>query len=559
MDKATFEPPSPGAWELEATHLQRPVTRWLADIFATNMVAGFKEGTARYGALLDHLEVAVINGFIYLAPRPVGAPKKAKGPPPKLIFKLLTKLHPEIRRRIKRSREVFEGKLWREDVVRWDTEWKPAAMKRNAELAAIDPSKLDAPQLIAHLAQLEERVADSIHRHHALNMCALLPVGDFLVHVTQWTGKAVHEICPLLRGASPVSAGATAELERASAAIRSDADAARMLASSAPAGDIVAKLRAHGGDVGAAVEAYVSEVAYRMPGGHDLSEPCTIELPEIIVNALRTGARHEHDAARVAADTAAMREAVPAEHRAEFDALLAEALLVYRIRDERTCLNDLVAIGLARRALLAAGDKLVAGGKLEHRDHVVDLAPAELRALLAGKPGPNAAEVAGRVAYRVGHSVADAPARLGFPPSPPPPAEWLPPYAARAMRSVGIVLHAMFEVPETKPEPKVVRGLAASPGTYEGRARVVLGAEQFSNVQQGDVLIARTTCPSYNILLPLLGGIVTDRGGLLSHAAIVAREYGMPAVVGTSDATKLITDGARVRVDGATGIVQVLS
>ena len=61
------------------------------------------------------------------------------------------------------------------------------------------------------------------------------------------------------------------------------------------------------------------------------------------------------------------------------------------------------------------------------------------------------------------------------------------------------------------------------------------------------------------MLLPLLGGIVTDRGGLLSHAAIVAREYGMPAVVGTTDATKLVPDGARVRVDGGTGEVQVLS
>jgi pyruvate,water dikinase len=87
----------------------------------------------------------------------------------------------------------------------------------------------------------------------------------------------------------------------------------------------------------------------------------------------------------------------------------------------------------------------------------------------------------------------------------------------------------------------------------------VLNAEQFFKVKQGDVLIARTTGPSYNVLLPLLGGIVTDRGGLLSHAAIVAREYGLPAVVGTTDATKLVPDGARVRLDGATGEIQVLS
>lgn len=560
MDAATFVPPAPGAWEIEATHLQRPISRWLGELFGPHMMRGFKEGSARYGALLDHLEVATINGFIYTCPRPVGAPKSAKGPPPKLVFKLLTKLHPEIRRRIKRSREVFEGKLWREDVVRWDTQVKPAIVKRNAELRAIDPSKLDAPALIAHLRDLEERVADAIYVHHSFNMTALLPVGDLMAHWAQWTGKPAASVCALFRGASPVSNGATAELERATASIAADAEAAKVLASSAPAGEIVETLRTWSGDVGAAMTAYLAEVGLRPPSGYDVSEPSAIELPEIIVGALRTGARHDLGTAQVAADTAAARASLPEEHRAEFDALLAEAKLVYRIRDERTYLNDLLASGLTRRALLAAGDKLVAAGKLKARDHAVDLAPAELRALLAGEPGPTADEVAGRVTYRTTHTCADAPAQLGFPPSPPPPAEWLPPHAARTMRAVGVVLAAMFDVAKKqKAEPKVVRGLAASPGTYEGRARVVLGAAEFGKVEKGDVLIARTTCPSYNILLPLLGGIVTDRGGLLSHAAIVAREYGMPAVVGTSEATTTIVDGARVRVDGATGEVQVLS
>ena len=72
------------------------------------------------------------------------------------------------------------------------------------------------------------------------------------------------------------------------------------------------------------------------------------------------------------------------------------------------------------------------------------------------------------------------------------------------------------------------------------------------------MLIARSTAAYFNPVLPLLGGIVTDRGGQLSHAAIVAREYGIPAVVGTSTATKRIPDGARVRVDGTRGEVTLL-
>ena len=75
---------------------------------------------------------------------------------------------------------------------------------------------------------------------------------------------------------------------------------------------------------------------------------------------------------------------------------------------------------------------------------------------------------------------------------------------------------------------------------------------------RGDVLITESTTEAFNILLPLLGGIVTDNGGLLSHAAIVSREYGIPGVVGTREATERIADGVLVRVDGDAGEVTVL-
>ena len=76
---------------------------------------------------------------------------------------------------------------------------------------------------------------------------------------------------------------------------------------------------------------------------------------------------------------------------------------------------------------------------------------------------------------------------------------------------------------------------------------------------QGDVLVTESTSEAFNILLPLLGALVTDSGGLLSHSAIVAREYGIPGVVGTREATERIADGTRVRVDGDAGEVTVLA
>lgn len=102
----TFEPPRPGAWEIDLTHFPRAATRFVSEVFVEQFIRGFAEGTKLYGLLLDRMDYAEVNGFLYSAPRPVGAPADAKGPPPKPIFKLLAWLHPELRKRIARSKEA---------------------------------------------------------------------------------------------------------------------------------------------------------------------------------------------------------------------------------------------------------------------------------------------------------------------------------------------------------------------------------------------------------------------------------------------------------------------
>jgi pyruvate,water dikinase len=127
------------------------------------------------------------------------------------------------------------------------------------------------------------------------------------------------------------------------------------------------------------------------------------------------------------------------------------------------------------------------------------------------------------------------------------------------MRAIFVALGHLFGSSQAQHEEKVLYGLAASKGMYEGPARRVSSPSQFGRIAKGDVLVTESTTEAFNILLPLLGGIVTDSGGLLSHAAIVSREYGIPGVVGTRDATERIADGVRVRVDGNAGEVTVLS
>src|SRR5579863_2275187 len=375
-----------------------------------------------------------------------------------------------------------------------------------------------------------------------------------------WTGLPPAELLGLMRGTSPVSAGASVQLEQLIAAIRQDARAQRQLEVEGDAGHALEALRSLDGGAGAAASAYLDLVGYRLLDGFDISNPYALELPDSLRRAIRAAVAGKKDYASDVQDRIAdVRGKVPEAHRAEFDELLNEARLTYPIRDERGVFSDIWASGLMRRAVLAGGRRLAAKGKIHEAAHFVDASLEEMHALLSGADGPSADELAKRSQYRASHSSKDAPLTLGTPPPPPPDPSGLPPAAGRIMRATGIALKALFGSSEAPHEEHMLRGLAASRGIYEGPARRVSHPSEFDRIVRGDVLVTESTTEAFNILLPLLGAIVTDSGGLLSHSAIVAREYGIPGVVGTREATKRIADGVRVRVDGNAGEVRFLA
>lgn len=121
------------------------------------------------------------------------------------------------------------------------------------------------------------------------------------------------------------------------------------------------------------------------------------------------------------------------------------------------------------------------------------------------------------------------------------------------------VLDAMESGERVGAGAREVRGTAAARGSYSGAARVIMGEHEFDKIQQGDVLICPTTSPAWSILFTKAGALVTDSGGILSNPAIIAREYGIPAVVATGNGTEIIRDGQRVTVDGDRGVVRMLA
>jgi phosphohistidine swiveling domain-containing protein len=109
--------------------------------------------------------------------------------------------------------------------------------------------------------------------------------------------------------------------------------------------------------------------------------------------------------------------------------------------------------------------------------------------------------------------------------------------------------------PSVEGSTRVVRGFGASPGVYRGRARVIHSPQDFAMVAPGEILVCRTTTPAWTALFGVVGAVVTDTGGILSHAATVAREYAIPCVVGTRIATARFRDGDQLVVDGSEGTV----
>lgn len=531
-----FEPPGPGSWNLDPVHFPRPVTRYFAETHPEPFRRGVREFMAYYGTLMDTLETQYVNGFAYNTMRP--APET------------------EIPDRFARAEVVWEQRVWREQLREWDNTAKPTAIKTHRELQSVDVEALSDDELVAYLTRCREHHSQMMYQHMRFTGSAMLPVGDLLAHLGTWTDVTPAQALAMMRGAAPVSAGASAEHDRLIAAVTRDADARALLDSEGEPGKVLEELRSFGGDVGAAMSEYLDLIGFRLLDGFDISQLYALELPDVLLRAIRSSVNGaESDEAEVDVLIADIRAQVPDEHRGQFDDLIAEARLMYRLRDERGVFSDIWASGIMRRAVLASGRRLEGKARVHDAQHFIDASFDEMCSLVAGKGGPSDDELAQRFLDRSTRTAKDAPMSLGPPAPPPPDPSGLPPGVARVMQAMGIAMGEVFGSSSAPHEEKVLHGLAASGGVYEGPARLISGPSEFDRIVQGDVLVTESTSEAFNILLPLLGAIVTDAGGLLSHSAIVAREYGIPGVVGTRDATNRILDGTTIRVDGDAGEV----
>ena len=252
--------------------------------------------------------------------------------------------------------------------------------------------------------------------------------------------------------------------------------------------------------------------------------------------ATARAARLAEEADRLA-DRVRERLADEPERLAAFERLLGLARQIGPLTEGHNYWIDRFVQARLRAFAMRVGTRLVGEGLIDRAEDILYLRRAEVPDLLRS-PVDRRGLVSARKAEHEHWRTIKPPPRIGKPNDAEPSGRF------------GGVRFA-------KEDDAVVRGTGASPGVVSGIARVVLGPDDFGRVQPGDIIIAPSSNPSWVPLFSIAAGLVTNTGGVLCHAAVVARELDLPAVVGTGDATTRIADGQRLELDGTTGFVRL--
>ena len=542
---AVFAPPSRGMWELETTHHGlRPLSPFLRDAYIRGFELGMTVLLKRWGLPLSGIRAELVNGCMYIRPTGVGEGAKPTPMPPKLIMKLVTRVHPEMRRRTRTAAQAWKERRWRAEVDQWFNHDRAETVAQNLAFQGLNYSTLDNAQLASQITELLAHFEAQARKNMENHGGDLMPVGDLLAHCSEW-GIDPGEAAGLLRGSSPATVETARLLEPVALAL-CDSDVHKRPMS-------VEEVRQLSPEARVAVDSWLELHAWRLVTSDDIDRPTLAEIPALQLAALLAAGSRDITGS-VPVDVEAVRRRVPADKQTLFDELLEEARYANPQREDIRGIRWNWPGGLLRRALLEAGRRLATSGALADPEHVAELSPVELTNLLTDGTGPSAGHVGERAATR-DHIEAMPPPRMLGEPEAPPPLDAFP--AAMARATAAMMSNLVADA--TPPQSDVLRGVGIGGETYRGRARIVTGAsDAFERLEPGDVLIAAFIGPSFNSILPILGALVVEEGGPLCHAAIVAREFGLPAVIGARGATVHIADGALVEVNASTGVVRAI-
>jgi rifampicin phosphotransferase len=297
-----------------------------------------------------------------------------------------------------------------------------------------------------------------------------------------------------------------------------------------------------------AMRAYLDRYGMRGPGEIDITRPRWSERPAALVPIILSNVRNVPPGAAERRFEQGLRQAQETE-RELLERLRALPDGERKAQETKRMIDRVRAVAgyreypkyamvsryfVYKQALLEEAERLVRAGTLPAVEDVFYLRFEEFREVVRKQQVDRAVVAARKEAFRSYQAL-----------TPP-----------RVLTSDGEVINGSYRRADLP--AGALAGLAVSAGTVEGRARVVVDMER-ANLAAGDILVTAHTDPSWTPLFLTIAGLVTEVGGLMTHGAVIAREYGLPAVVGVEQATRLIRDGQRIRVHGSEGYVEILA
>lgn len=550
-----FEVP-PGFWQRDPSH--KPRAGYHIDLLFFPLIERTSQRqSAEFGYLFEGLQFAEFGLWPYMRMVPLGG--KERPMPPRWVMWLATRVMPTLRRRVVAAKQAVGSQKADRFVERWYETWHPELAESISTHRDLDLESLTDTQLERHLQSSLELLEHGIEVHSLLAGALAIVIHDLATTCEELIGWDLARTLELVSGTSYKSTEPARRLHELARMADSRPHVRAALLDRKATPELLESLDV---EYAGALAAYLRDYGSRALG-YSVGEPTLSELPAIFLGMIRgqledgydpstheTSAEHARERALQEA-----RSRLTAENVESFEESLSRALRAYPVREDNEFFTISAPIALMRYSILELGRRLAALDVIGERDDVRFLEFEQARAALRDpKRLHEIVEV--RKGQRAWAELNPGPDFYGDPPEGPPSLDFLPPDARLPMEALLWSFQEMLAMGDAgRGDDSGVRGIPASPGRYTGPARVVMDETDFDKLQPGDVLVCPITSPVWSVLFPIVGALVTDVGGVLSHPAIIAREYQIPAVVATGDATTRFADGQVVTVDGGTGTV----
>jgi pyruvate,water dikinase len=516
-------------WRLDRLHHPDPIAPLDFWLFCDVVRPGIISGARRYGNVQDYL-VRRINTYLYVSVIPGLAPDGPETDPEAAMLGVRD--------------------LWEDEIL-------PEVAEHLAWWSSVDLGPLSMDALLDHLDETVRRAKRVWHLHFCITQPAFSAVVELTELYLAVTGGSDLDAFKLIQGFGNKTVEAGRELWKlartaaqtpnvTTALGRPDARAALAELADTDAG------RAWLADFRGFLDVYG-----RRSNGFGIADPSWIEDPSAPLDAVRRFLSKREDPEENVKRLGAEREAAVVEARERFAAATPEQRMRFEqllpaaqagnvITEDHGFYIDFATNNEIRRVLVEAGRRLAQAGVL---DVAGDIALLDLDEILeTARAHVDRRElVSTRRSEMERFSKVHPPEFLGAKPA----------VAADDPRTKFI--KRFMGPPTAGVVDGELRGAAGAPGRFRGVARLVLDLADAAKLGAGEILVTRSTTPSWTPLFAVAGAVVTDGGGALSHCAIVSREYGIPAVVGTMSGTVTISDGQIIEVDGNQGVVRLLS